>query len=470
MVSTTIIEPSETTTTFALLYIPVGISYPAYLQRDQWLILYTDKDIGPHPEIAGLKLYRSVAVKRKTVVRARERRPSDRPPGLGYNALMRIRGYVDNKPYRHHSWHSEIVNHNAYDWRDGSLMAVKPLIQFNDPINHEGQFFKDVLPRAEKAALVNLYGSLQKRQDLNLGVLLVELKESIGTIGRAALAIAETLRYLKSGKVSKAIRVLRDYGSGVTTRHRLLDRQKLNRLRAKQGKKPISAADYASNMWLELQFGWKPILNDILGLVKIINGSLESEAEGVLAFNGYSGWVDFDDKIAVTNSYMEIGPGFVSTPYTPGYFSAKGKMRVAYNATYKVKNDLQSILMQLGLFDPLSTAWEVIPFSFVIDWFIPIGNWLNSLQADAGLELQSFSISRQFKYEGSFGIGVIKKKDYNGGNPTYEYDVTDVPFTREKFDRIVMGVKEIPPLPLPHLTFDELLQPFKVITILSLLR
>lgn len=42
-------------------------------------------------------------------------------------------------------------------------------------------------------------------------------------------------------------------------------------------------------------------------------------------------------------------------------------------------------LNQLGLVNPASLAWELIPWSFVVDWFIPIGPLLSVLTAPAGL-------------------------------------------------------------------------------------
>lgn len=33
----------------------------------------------------------------------------------------------------------------------------------------------------------------------------------------------------------------------------------------------------------------------------------------------------------------------------------------------------------LGLTNPAAVAWEVIPYSFVIDWFIPVGSYLSAL-------------------------------------------------------------------------------------------
>lgn len=43
------------------------------------------------------------------------------------------------------------------------------------------------------------------------------------------------------------------------------------------------------------------------------------------------------------------------------------------------------MLNQLGLANPLATAWELVSYSFVVDWFVPIGPVLNALSARAGL-------------------------------------------------------------------------------------
>jgi hypothetical protein len=47
----------------------------------------------------------------------------------------------------------------------------------------------------------------------------------------------------------------------------------------------------------------------------------------------------------------------------------------------------------LGLINPLEIVWELLPYSFVVDWFLPIGNWLSSMTADAGFTFQGGSLS-----------------------------------------------------------------------------
>lgn len=89
-----------------------------------------------------------------------------------------------------------------------------------------------------------------------------------------------------------------------------------------------------------------------------------------------------------------------------------------YNASYKRKEDMTSVnatsrtsvslwaqinpnyhgtrvLNQLGLLNPASLAWELVPYSFVVDWVLPIGPVLQALTAPAGLLFVDGSRSRR---------------------------------------------------------------------------
>lgn len=51
--------------------------------------------------------------------------------------------------------------------------------------------------------------------------------------------------------------------------------------------------------------------------------------------------------------------------------------------------DYLHIPAALGLTNPASVAWELVPFSFVVDWFAPVGDWLNALDATLGYSFLS---------------------------------------------------------------------------------
>jgi hypothetical protein len=42
----------------------------------------------------------------------------------------------------------------------------------------------------------------------------------------------------------------------------------------------------------------------------------------------------------------------------------------------------------LGLINPAVVAWELVPFSFLVDWFIPVGKFLDSWTDQLGYDIQ----------------------------------------------------------------------------------
>lgn len=63
----------------------------------------------------------------------------------------------------------------------------------------------------------------------------------------------------------------------------------------------------------------------------------------------------------------------------------------------KVSADHQGVrtLNQLSLINPVSLVWELVPYSFLIDWVLPIGPVLQALTAPAGLDFVSGTVSRR---------------------------------------------------------------------------
>lgn len=76
----------------------------------------------------------------------------------------------------------------------------------------------------------------------------------------------------------------------------------------------------------------------------------------------------------------------------------------------------------LGLSSPLSNVWELIPFSFVIDWFLPIGKAFQRAESALGMHtsVKRVSISNvgySIKCEGSAkSTGTVKSANYPGWN------------------------------------------------------
>lgn len=133
-------------------------------------------------------------------------------------------------------------------------------------------------------------------------------------------------------------------------------------------KRPGSGILHVSDIgaaWLQLKYGWMPLLNDVYSVMAALD-----PLNNVTAFvaRGYA-------KEEVRQGSVE-GPN--SSGYTHAYeVSSLGSCRCELK--YEVDDTALLHASQLGLFNPISLAWELLPFSFIVDWFYPIGNYFEGL-------------------------------------------------------------------------------------------
>lgn len=192
-------------------------------------------------------------------------------------------------------------------------------------------------------ALHNKFGSAFKGHDFNLGVAIGEGRETVEMVKGTISAFAKSIRAIKKGRLDQAVRHLGLAPAG-NKRRKLLD------------------SGDVSSQWLAIQYGWKPMLQDIKNAAEAFE-HLTSEPR--------------TRKIRVHHSIYKTGN--VST--SPANWYAHGTRRITKRLTAYVTEDLSSAPRSLGLLNPLSVAWELVPFSFVADWFIPVGNYLEAVAA-----------------------------------------------------------------------------------------
>jgi hypothetical protein len=57
-------------------------------------------------------------------------------------------------------------------------------------------------------------------------------------------------------------------------------------------------------------------------------------------------------------------------------------------AVVSVSNPNLAIANQMGFVNPLSVAWEAVPFSFVVDWFSNVGQCLSAMTDFVGFNIE----------------------------------------------------------------------------------
>lgn len=121
--------------------------------------------------------------------------------------------------------------------------------------------------------------------------------------------------------------------------------------------------------WLEYSYGWVPLLSDIYDvcgyrkpITRVIEGSAWAEGPEVTSISTTGAPFAYRR----TKSYTE---------------------RIHLRALATVTNSALASGQSLGMINPLEIAWELVPFSFVVDWFLPVGAYLEQLTALSGLSL-----------------------------------------------------------------------------------
>lgn len=123
-----------------------------------------------------------------------------------------------------------------------------------------------------------------------------------------------------------------------------------------------------SDAVLAWQFGLKPILSDLKGIVDTISED-KKDLGHIVYRNRQSTYVDRN---------VIIG----GLP-----FRCFGTLALRRTIHYSVNNPAFALFDRLGLSNPLSLLYEATPLSFVLDWFLPLSEYLDSLSA-SGFDLE----------------------------------------------------------------------------------
>jgi hypothetical protein len=138
-----------------------------------------------------------------------------------------------------------------------------------------------------------------------------------------------------------------------------------NRLRMSVVPKGVSKSKSFGSNWLEYSFGWKPLIQDIYSAVDVLQNPIKSLRPSGSA----TGTVSHREVVGSKTNWMTTGYSEKVYNWT---FSAKMGCEVTIN------NPNLFLANNLGLINPMTVVWELIPFSFVIDWVANVGQVLQS--------------------------------------------------------------------------------------------
>jgi len=144
-----------------------------------------------------------------------------------------------------------------------------------------------------------------------------------------------------------------------------------------------AGADAASAGFLSYIYGWRPEASALYE-------SAEALRAGNSDFGGFRCSVDgkSTDRLNIPFRYATKVFGSAGLLML---LNMTLKCRVRLD--YKMNVPLFKALAQYGITNPAYVLWDKTPWSFVVDWAIPIGNWLNAMTADYGWDFISGTFS-----------------------------------------------------------------------------
>lgn len=192
---------------------------------------------------------------------------------------------------------------------------------------------------------------------------------------------------------------------------------------ARRGKIDIDMSFGAfSNWWLEYRYGWRPLISEVKQLHEAVQK------------------VKLGSKVILTGRAQRSFEFAASTPVCAQFSArnldgmptkvASGSRTVTFRACVQCYLDPGEASFSAN---PVVTAWELVPWSFVVDWFLNVGDFLKQLSPRPPTLQACFSTSVEDKWsihsgDGSGGFEVDTPAVLSGRTWSYNREVVSPDF------------------------------------------
>lgn len=234
-------------------------------------------------------------------------------------------------------------------------------------------------------ALSSAYSKL-KDQKVNYAVFLAESKQGFEMIHALASTIHRSMKAARQGDWVQATKGLSLSGRGFKSKDTF-------------------------GRYLELTFGWQPLISDSLKIWDHLSSSLPSEIRfSVKGFAEENSELSFPYAMGGSNYYNGAGTQH-------GYTRQSCAVRMDFHADTNVLRKLVST----GFSNPVELIYEMTYLSWMVDYFSTLGKFVSALDADLGLEYKAGSFTQRIEKEIQIKALV---GEYPGGPPPEGHSYT----------------------------------------------
>lgn len=176
------------------------------------------------------------------------------------------------------------------------------------------------------------------------------------------------------GELRETLRMIRNPAKAL--RQRVVQHVKSVTKRARRIRTPSKRRSYIRDTYLELTFGVQPLVNDVHSAGDALNRRLERFASSYARVSGKA--KEFSESFAPMVSYNQGG---LVVQRRWGARTVRSHSKWYRGEVVSVcPNPVQADMRLLGVSwaDVALTGWELVPYSFVVDYFTNIGDILES--------------------------------------------------------------------------------------------
>lgn len=302
------------------------------------------------------------------------RRTGNRDETLNWKTFYQEHGYLPVNYYDTHYREATLMSGNiTWDTKSscgGGRTTILDSFRVNDNLDTVaglGSYSLDdsAFSSLRATAISRANGKLRD-QSMALGETLVELNKTRNMIVDTVSRITQTAIAIRRRDFAKAAMVLG-----------------LKKVPANVGfRKPFA------NNWLAYRYGWLPLYSEVYGsmeafykwrrsarLIRSVVGYSHNVAD-IESTSPHGSWTSYDPSINYSTGGTGAGSSW-STPLTIRTRRDKRYWRTcSVGYVYEVTNPTMSMMSTLGIDNPLLLSWELLPMSFVADWFLNVSDVL----------------------------------------------------------------------------------------------
>lgn len=231
-------------------------------------------------------------------------------------------------------------------WYEGRINFVRTRSTLAAPQSLIDELDKHVRKDVSSQNAINTAFGNISQGEVELLTMLAEGKETVQHLASTVLRFARLVKSIKTGNFKElAPKTWKQWkqGDGVT--------------------KSMHTAGVFADAWMEARYAWTPLIMDAIGTLNLLTGNVSNRS----TFRGNDGAQPFEDSFSKT---LETGQGPITIDANI-FGTQNAKAGVLCEAVFDSPN-----ARQLGLFNIATMAKEVIPYSFVLEWFINLSGLL----------------------------------------------------------------------------------------------